>query len=142
MNRCDEDKDGVVEVIVWPEAYRKNEETIHADGPICLHGTLDVSEDRCQIIANEVLPLESVAKDEVSQVHIQVPSDVTTKEDLVALRDVLTHHQGVCQAFLHLMRPDHLETIIALPDDLNVAPTRAMLSAVEGVFGRGVASFQ
>ena len=137
-----EDKAGGVEVIVWPEAYRRNEETIHAGGPICLHGALDVSEDRCQIIANEVLPLDSVAKDEVSQVHIQVPSDVTTKEDLVALREVLTDHHGVCQAFLHLVRPDHRETIIALPNDLNVAPTRAMLSAVEGVFGSGVASFR
>lgn len=137
-----EDKEGVVEVIVWPEAYRKHEETIHADEPICLTGSLDVDEDRCQIIANEVVSLESVAKDEVSQVHIQVPSDITTKEDLVALREVLTQHQGECQAFLHLVRPDHMETVIALPNDLNVAPTRAMLSAVETVFGSGVASFR
>ena len=71
-----------------------------------------------------------------------MPSDVTTKEDLVALRDDLTYHHGACQAFLHLMRPDHRETIIALPNDLTVAPTRAMLSAIEGVFGSGVASFR
>jgi DNA polymerase-3 subunit alpha len=137
-----EDKDGIVEVIVWPEAYRRYEQSLHADEPICLSGALDVDEDRCQIIADELVPLESVAKDEVSQVHIQVPSDVTTKEDLLALRSVLTQHQGGCRAFLHLLRPDHRETVIALPKGLRVAPTRAMLSALEGVFGGGVASFR
>ena len=113
-----EDKDGGVEVIVWPEAYRKYEHSLHADEPVCLSGTLEVDEDRCQIIADALVPLESVAKDEVSQVHIQVPSEVTTKEDLLALRAVLTQHQGDCPAFLHLLRPDHRETIIALPQTL------------------------
>jgi DNA polymerase-3 subunit alpha len=137
-----EDKDGVVEVIVWPEAYRKHEAAIHADQPVCLSGALDVDEDRCQIIADEVVPLESVATEEVKQIHIQVPSDVTTKEDLLALRDVLQQHQGNCRAILHLMRPDYSETVIALPQDLNVAPSRAMLVAIERLFGNGMASFR
>jgi len=137
-----EDKDGVVEVIVWPEAYRQYEATIHADVPVCLSGTLDVDEDRCQVIANEVVPLESVATNEVRQVHIQVPADVATKEDMVALKGVLQQHLGNCQTFLHLMRPDYTETVIALPQDLSVSPTRAMLIAIERLFGSGVASFR
>lgn len=137
-----EDKDGVVEVIVWPEAYRKHEAAIHADQPVCLSGALDVDEDRCQIIADEIVPLESVATEEVKQIHIQVPSDVTTKEDLLALRAVLQQHQGHCQAILHLMRPDYSETVIALPQTLYVAPSRAMVMAIERLFGNGVASFR
>lgn len=137
-----EDKDGVVEVIVWPEAYRKHEAAIHADQPVCLSGALDVDEDRCQIIADEVVPLESVATQEVRQIHIQVPSDIATKEDLLALREVLQQHQGNCRAFLHLMRPDYSETVIVLPQDLSVAPSRAMLVAIERLFGNGVASFR
>ncbi len=137
-----EDKEGVVEVIVWPEAYRRHEATLHADQPVCLSGTLDVDEERCQIIADEVVLLESVATGEVRQVHIQVPSDITTKEDLIALRAALSQHQGNCQAFLHLMRPDSSETVIALPHDLSVAPTKAMVVAIERLFGNGVASFR
>jgi len=137
-----EDKEGVVEVIVWPEAYRQHEATLNTDQPVCLSGSLDVDEDRCQVIANEVVPLESVATNEVRQVHIQVPADVATKEDMVALKDVLQQHLGNCQTFLHLMRPDYSETVIALPQDLSVSPTRAMLIAVERLFGSGVASFR
>lgn len=137
-----EDKEGIVEVIVWPEAYRKHEAAIHSDAPVCLGGTLDVDEERCQIIADEVVALESVATEEVRQVHIQVPAEVTTKEDLLALREVLTQHQGTCQAFLHLLRPDYTETVIALPRALNVAPSRSMVAAIERLFGSGVASFR
>jgi DNA polymerase-3 subunit alpha len=138
-----EDQEGVVEVIVWPEAYRQYETTIHSDQPVYLSGALDVvDEERRQIVADQVVPLESVATEEVRQVHIQVPADVTTKEDLLALRGVLTQHQGNCRAFLHLMRPDYSETVIALPHDLSVAPTRAMVGAIERLFGSGVASFR
>ena len=137
-----EDKAGGVEVIVWPEAYRRHEAEVHSDQPVLVSGSLDVDEERCQIIANEIVPLDSVAKAEVEQVHIQVPADVTTKEDLVALKTVLTEHQGQCHTFLHLLRPDHSETVISLPEQLKVAPTEAMLTAVEQLFGSGVASFR
>jgi len=136
-----EDKAGGVEVIVWPEAYRRHEADIHSGQPMYLSGSLDVDDERCQIIANEIVPLDSVAGNEVEQVHIQVPADIATKEAFVALRSVLTEHQGQCDTFLHLLRPDHTETVIALPEQLKVAPTDAMLTAVEQLFGSGVASF-
>jgi len=48
----------------------------------------------------------------------------------VLTAEVLRQHLGTCQTFLHLMRPDYSETIIALPQNLSVSPTRAMLVAV------------
>jgi hypothetical protein len=40
------------------------------------------------------------------------------------------------------MRPNYSETVIALPHDLSVAPTQAMVAAIERLFGNGVASFR
>jgi DNA polymerase-3 subunit alpha len=137
-----EDKEGVVEVIGWPETYRRCETTIHSQEPVCVTGTLEVDEERCQIIADEVVVLESVAGEKVRQLHIQVPTDITTRDDLQALRQVLVGHPGNCRAFLHLLRPDQSETVIALPVDLSVAPTRGIVQAVEGIFGSGVTSFR
>lgn len=137
-----EDKEGVVEVIGWPETYRRCEMAIHSEEPVCVTGTLGVDEERCQVVAGEVVLLESVASEEVHQVHIQVPADITTRDDLRALRQVLVEHPGNCRAFLHLLRPGQSETVIALPVDLNVAPTRGMVRAVEGIFGNGVMSFR
>src|SRR5262249_13415378 len=41
-----EDRFGAVEVIAWPETYRRCETSIHADEPAFVTGTLEVGEDR------------------------------------------------------------------------------------------------
>lgn len=137
-----EDKAGGGEVIVWPEAYRRHEAELQSAEPVLLSGSLEVDDDRYQVIATEILALDSVTEPSVEQVHIQVPTDSLSKEDLVALRDVLTEHHGQCHTFLHLLRPDQSETVISLPDTLKVAPTPAMRSAVEGLFGSVMTSFR
>ena len=137
-----EDKHGGVEVIIWPEAYRRFEVAVHSDMPVMMTGSVDVGEDRHQIIANEIVLLDSVAKNEVEQFHIQLPAETITKEDLVALKDVLGRHTGKCDTFLHLVRPDLSETIISLPEKLKVEPTEAMLLGVEALFGSDVGSFK
>ncbi len=46
-----EDKTGTVEVICWPETYREAEIDFTTDEPVDRPGTLEVGEERCQIIA-------------------------------------------------------------------------------------------
>ena len=86
-----EDKEGVVEVIAWPEAYRRFETTIHGDEPVLVVGSLDKREnvatraeegeslaegaevvrERSQIIAEEIRPLAAAREQSVRQVHLQ-----------------------------------------------------------------------
>ena len=56
-----EDKTGFIEVITWPDVYRKCAELIGADDPIFVKGRMEVGEERIQVIANEVRPLSEVA---------------------------------------------------------------------------------
>ena len=137
-----EDKAGGASVIVWPEAYRRHEAELQSDQPVLLSGTLEVDDDRCQIIASEVVALDAVTEAKVEQVHIQVPTDSVSRDDLVALRHVLTEHGGQCRTFLHLLQPDQSETVISLPDALKVAPTPAMQMAIKQVFASVATSFR
>jgi DNA polymerase-3 subunit alpha len=154
-----EDKQGVVEVIAWPEAYRKFETTIHGDEPVLIAGSLDKRDaagargdegdalgegaeaprERSQIIAEEIRPLAAVREQSVRQVHLQVSADSLTDERLVRLRDALAQHRGSCPAYLHVIVPGSSETVIELPESLRVVPSEAMLDAVENIFGIGVA---
>ncbi|MBI4517143.1 MAG: DNA polymerase III subunit alpha [Deltaproteobacteria bacterium] len=136
-----EDKTGVVEVIVWPEAYRKHEASIHGEDPVVVCGSLDVSEERCQIIADEVLPLTAAREQGIKQVHFALLADRIDETLLHRLRDTLNQHRGPCPAYLHLLLPDRTETVIALPSGLRVAPSDRLIEAVEGVLGSGVTSF-
>ncbi len=157
-----EDKEGVVEVIAWPETYRKFETTIHGDEPVLIAGSLDkrdaaggrgdegdaladgaeVARERSQIIADEIRPLAAAREQSVRQVHLQVSADSLTDERLVRLRDTLAQHRGSCPAYLHVIVPGSSETVIELPESLRVVPSEAMLDAVENIFGTGVAVFR
>ncbi len=157
-----EDKEGVVEVIAWPEAYRRFETTIHGDEPVLITGALDkrdavatrgeegdalvegaeAARERSQIIADEIRPLATVREQSVRQVHLQVSADSLTDERLVRLRDTLAQHRGSCPAYLHVIVPGNSETVIELPENLRVVPSEAMLDAVENIFGSGVAVFR
>jgi len=137
-----EDKTGTVEVICWPETYRKSEVDFATDEPICVTGTLEVSDERCQIIADEVVLLAAHRARTTQEVHFALRADKVDDETLQRLRATLSQHSGDCPCFLHLLLPNKTETIIALPRDLRVAATEGMLEAVEQLFGRGVASLQ
>jgi DNA polymerase-3 subunit alpha len=137
-----EDKEGVVEVIAWPDTYRKFESVIQAGAPVVVAGGLDLSPDRCQIIADELTPLEEARNDAIRQVHVQVPLSTVGRDDLERLKTILAEHPGPCEAFLHLLRPDATETILALPKSIRVAASEEVLHAVEGVLGAGMMSFR
>ncbi len=134
-----EDKEGIVEAIAWPETYRKYEPLIGGDEPVLLTGTLDVDEDRCQIIVEEIRALAEARQKSAKQVHLQLPADRVSEEQLLRLRETLAQFRGSCPAYLHVIVPGKSEAVIELPESLRVAPSEAMLDAVEKLLGSGVA---
>ncbi len=137
-----EDRWGAVEVIAWPETFRRCETAIHSDEPVFVTGSVEVSEERCQVIADDVSALLDAREKSVKQVHFALLAERVDEEHLRTLRRTLSEHRGPCSAFLHLLLPNRVETVIALPPELKVAPTEGMVEAVERLFGNGVTSFQ
>jgi DNA polymerase-3 subunit alpha len=137
-----EDREGVVEVIAWPDTYRRHEDVVAAGAPVVVAGGLDLDDDRCQIIADEITRLDAARAEAIRQVHVRVPLGAVGREELERLRAVLAEHPGPCPAFLHLLRPDATETILALPDTIRVAASSEVLDAVERVLGAGMLSFR
>jgi DNA polymerase-3 subunit alpha len=137
-----EDREGVVEVITWPEAYRQFEGVIRGGEPVVVAGALDISEERCTIIADDVIPLARARAEAIRQVHVRVPLPGMGRDGLALLREVLARHPGPCDAYIHLVRDGDSETVLALPTTLRVAASDEIVNAVEAVLGTGVLSFR
>lgn len=148
-----EDRTGFIEVLVWPDLYRRCMETLVLDDPILVQGRLEVGEERVQIIAGDVTPLAQVSSQtrpapprevqtksdgEVDGVHFYLRAPEVTSRELDRLHDTLLKYPGPRPVFLHLFGPDRRETIIELPEHLRVASTPALMEAVEQVFGRHI----
>jgi DNA polymerase-3 subunit alpha len=138
-----EDKTGFIEVLAWPETYKRCAELLGADDPIYLKGKLEVGEDRIQLIANEITALAEAAKNPnnavptlVSEkIDLYVREDEVSADELVRLRDTLLDYPGRHTVFLHLRLPTNGETVIELPDQVRVAPSVELEQSVERLFG-------
>jgi DNA polymerase-3 subunit alpha len=137
-----EDREGVVEVIAWPDTYRSHEAIVRSGEPVVIVGALEISAERCQIIAEELTPLAEARAGAISQVHVRVELPDVGRDLLATLREILAGHPGPCDTFLHLVREDHSETVLALPDTLRVAASDQIVNAVEAILGTGVLSFR
>ena len=137
-----EDKEGVVEVIAWPDTYRRHESVIQGGAPVVVAGALEASAERCQVIADEITPLAQARSEAIRQVHVRVPLDAMGRDGLSLLRQTLAAHPGPCEAFLHLVRSGESETVPALPSTLRVAASEQIVNAVEGILGTGVMTFR
>ena len=133
-----EDKTGFIEVIVWPEAYKKCADLLGADDPIYVKGKMEVGEERMQVIANEVTSLAEAAKNPKNSASngtstprksiftcARTPCPPTSWCDL---RDMLLDYPGKHTVYLHLRAPSAGETVIELPEQVRIAPSRELES--------------
>lgn len=143
-----EDKTGFIEVIAWPDNYKKCAELLGADDPIFVKGRLEVGEDRMQVIANEISPLAEAVKNQKNgaafgngknngnseKVHLYVRESEVSADELVRLRDTLLDYPGHSTVFLHMLA-GQAETVIELPDQVRVTTTAELEAAIERLFG-------
>ena len=97
----------MVEVIAWPDTYRRHETVVAGGAPVVVTGGLDLADDRCQIIAEEIAPLDAARAEAIRQVHVQVPLEQRRARGAAsACATCSPSTRGPCEAFLHLLRPD------------------------------------
>jgi len=150
-----EDKSGFIEVLAWPDTYKKSAELLGADDPIYVKGKLEVGEDRMQVIANEITALAEAVKNQKNnfapavgktngngeKIHLYVRESEVSADELVRLRDTLLDYPGPATVFLHLLAVANGETVIELPDQVRIASSPELEDMVEKLFGSRV-SFQ
>lgn len=132
-----EDREGVVEAIVWPEAYQKFEQIILGDDPLMARGKLDVDDERAQIIVDEMRPLNAALVDAVREVRIRAPRSRLSNGGLDALRAALSHHPGRSTTYLHMAIDGGREAVLLLGDNFRVSPTDAFVAEIEKVLAPG-----
>jgi DNA polymerase-3 subunit alpha len=146
-----EDRTGFIEVLVWPDLYRRCAETLVQDDPILVRAKLEVGEERVQLIANDVTPLAGAAsrperrpqgaRDSVKSgeagaaVHFYIGGSSATSEGLNRLHETLRLFPGDRTVFLHLRTANRGETVIELPEHFKVAPSPELFQAAEQLFG-------
>ena len=133
------DLHGLVEVILWPDAYRKNEALLQGSAPVCVTGKLDVTEERCQVIADQLVAIDEARAKAIREVQIHIQDTNISREDLVRLGNLLALHRGPCPAYLHIVR-ERFETRISL-ENYSLDSSTDLVATLNEHFGQAQVRF-
>jgi DNA polymerase-3 subunit alpha len=133
-----EDLEGGVEVLVFPEAYKKAAARLADDVIVLVKGRAEaLDEGRFRLLASDVLPLEQAKMADARFVTIRVPMGSWDKTKGERLRDILGAHKGDCPVTLEMVRPGAFAVAVAPSAYFRVRPDEVLRTEVEGLLGPG-----
>jgi len=155
-----EDKEGVVEMVAFPETYAVVRERLHdEDEPVVVIGTVQNqaggfdyddsgnSEDTQQqagwgrrtgvkIIVKEVLDIEEAERRSIEKLVLHLKADRLKRDDLFRLRNIIVDNKGDCPVFLKLRNvKGNDEVIVRLGNEYKINPSSGLLEELRRFFG-------
>jgi DNA polymerase-3 subunit alpha len=140
-----EDAGGTLEVIAFPKTFEKTRSVLVSDEPLLCTGQVknegNSESPEWKMLLESAAPLSQLREQKTSRVDIHLNADHLTPDMVDELKTILANAtRGNCTAFLRLKIPQRSETVIALPDAWDVAPTEELLTRLERLFGDRVAT--
>ena len=143
-----EDPHGSVEVVVFPEAYAKAAAVLEAGAMVVVKGKVELDEEAVRMMANEVLPIDTMRQKMARQLSIKLTSPPHGRATFEALADLFAKHRGDRRVILELelrgpARDDHpLRVRAGLAAQVRVQPSEQLASEVERICGKGTVSLR
>ncbi|WP_373499324.1 DNA polymerase III subunit alpha [Desulfococcus sp.] len=130
-----EDMTGSVESTVFSSVYESAAHLLTADAPVLIEGRLQKEENGVKIIADKIVSVEQAEETWTASIHINLDITRTDRESLLTLRGILEKHRGTCPAYLHLVAPEISDTLIAMPDTIQLRAGEGLSREVNGFLG-------
>jgi DNA polymerase-3 subunit alpha len=130
-----EDMTGTVESTVFSSVYDTAADLLVEDTAVLIEGRLQREENSVKIIADKIVSMTQAEETWTASIHINLDITRTDREILRALRELLTKHPGSCPAYLHLVAREASDTIIAVPESLQLRAGEKLSRDVNGLLG-------
>ena len=137
-----EDRQGSVEVMVFPDVYAKCSSYLKGEEPLLVTGTVEKGEESCKVKAVEITVLGSLKETHSRRVSFTLKASEVRREQLQSLKEILARHRGDCPACLQVIIPETCRTIIKLPAACSVRASDELSLEAEGLFGYNVTTFE
>jgi DNA polymerase-3 subunit alpha len=105
-----------------------------------LKGSLVKEEQGPKIVAQEIGPLGAALPRWPQRLDLRLQAATVTREQLLALKEVLGRHSGPVPTFLHFLEPGNGDLVLALPEELSLTPSENLVNDINRVFGYPVLS--
>jgi DNA polymerase-3 subunit alpha len=132
-----EDMSGKVELLVFPEAYRKLVEKVKLEVPVLIRGGVRIEEGaNPKVTANEIIPLDEARVPLPKALRIRIPLENATGNTVDALHALFNQSKGEAKVLFDLEREGDFMVVMEA-EGYNVMPDRSFMGRVEELCGRG-----
>ena len=132
-----EDLTGKIELICFPEAYKKLAEKLKIDVPVLVRGVLRGEEDSAPKLAiSSITALEDVKIKLPTSMRIRILLDHSSEAALTQLHAMIVATPGPGKILLDFEQKDDFLVVLE-PEGLSVAADKAFVEQVEELMGRG-----
>lgn len=136
-----EDLAGSVEALVFGELYDRSKGWLTQPSlPLWLKATVVQEDKGPKLVTQEIAPLGSVLPKWPERLDFRLQAATVRRDELLALKEILTRHAGPVPGFLHFLSPAGNGGVLALPKDLALTPSEALAGEVNRLFGYAVLS--
>jgi DNA polymerase-3 subunit alpha len=113
-----EDMNGSLELTVFSSLYAAVSELLVEDCAVLVQGKIEKDEETW-----------------TATIHLHMDRDRTDRDMMVRLKSVLERHPGTCRCYIHLRDARQVETVIEVPEALNVQAGPDLERDVTGLLG-------
>ncbi len=132
-----EDMLGSVEMIVFPEAYRKLGDKVKIEVPVLVRGGLRIEEGvNPKLTASEITPLEEVKVPLPRSLRIRIPLESANATTIDQLHELFRQRKGEAKVLFDVERRGDFMVVMEA-EGYNVLPDRSFMARVEELCGRG-----
>jgi DNA polymerase-3 subunit alpha len=132
-----EDISGNVDVLVFPEAYKRLAEKLKLEVPFLVRGSVRVEEGAAPRLAiSNMTPLEEAQPKLPKSIRIRVPLDAASTGTVDALHSICTERAGNAKVLFDLERARDFMVVMEV-EGYNVQADRAFIGRIEELCGRG-----
>jgi DNA polymerase-3 subunit alpha len=132
-----EDMSGCVDMLVFPEAYRRLAEKVKLEVPVLVRGGVRVEEgSNPKLTVSDILPLEEARPKLPRSLRIRVPLETATEFTVDALHSLCAARKGEAKVLFDVERQGDFMVVMEA-GSYNVQPDRNFIARVEELCGRG-----
>src|SRR5215469_3343359 len=132
-----EDMTGKVDMIVFPEAYKKLSDKVKLEVPVLVRAGVRIEEGaNPKITAAEIIPLDEAKVPLPRALRIRIPLESATEQTVSALHMLFNERKGDAKVLFDVERQGDFMVVMEA-EGYNVLPDRNFIGRVEELCGRG-----
>jgi DNA polymerase-3 subunit alpha len=132
-----EDMSGSIDMIVFPEAYKKLGDKVKLEVPVLVRAGVRIEEGaNPKITAAEIMPLEDAKVPLPRAIRIRVPLETAAESTVDHLHNLFQERKGEARVLFDVERAGDFMVVMEA-EGYNVLPDRNFIARVEQLCGRG-----